>query len=79
MESTLKVYIYSEGERPIMHTPVLKGIYGSEGWFMKQLQDHKKFVTKDPQKAHLYYLPFSSVMLEEKLYVPNSHSFKNFI
>ena len=76
MESTLKVYVYREGQRPIMHTPtaVLKGIYASEGWFMKQLEDHNKFVTKDPQKAHLYYLPFSSRMLRVKLYVQKSHS-----
>lgn len=79
MENTLKVYVYREGQRPIMHTPVLKGIYASEGWFMKQLEDHKKFVTKDPQKAHLYYLPFSSRMLEERLYVQNSHSRKNLV
>ncbi|KAL6216479.1 hypothetical protein ACLB2K_009702 [Fragaria x ananassa] len=79
MENTLKVYVYREGQRPIMHTPVLQGIYASEGWFMKQLEDHKKFVTKDPQKAHLYYLPFSSRMLEERLYVQNSHSRKNLV
>ncbi|PRQ27519.1 putative xylogalacturonan beta-1,3-xylosyltransferase [Rosa chinensis] len=66
----------SEGERPIMHTPVLIGIYASEGWFMKQLQDHKKFVTKDPQKAHLYYLPFSSLMLEEKLHICSNRNKK---
>ncbi|XP_050388289.1 probable glycosyltransferase At3g07620 [Argentina anserina] len=79
MESTLKIYVYREGQRPIMHTPVLKGIYASEGWFIKQLEDHNKFVTKDPQKAHLYYLPFSSRMLEERLYVQNSHSRKNLV
>lgn len=79
MEDTLKVYIYREGERPILHSPFLKGIYASEGWFMKQLEADKKFVTKNPQKAHLYYLPFSSLMLEERLYVPNSHSFKNLV
>lgn len=79
MEDILKVYIYREGERPILHTPVLKGIYASEGWFMKQLEGNKKFVTKNPRKAHLFYLPFSSRMLEETLYVVNSHSHKNLI
>ncbi|KAM7493314.1 hypothetical protein LguiB_027923 [Lonicera macranthoides] len=79
MEQTLKVYIYREGERPIFHQPVLIGIYASEGWFMKQIQADKKFVTKDPKKAHLFYLPFSSRMLEEVLYVPDSHNHKNLI
>ncbi|KAF6145731.1 hypothetical protein GIB67_018683 [Kingdonia uniflora] len=40
MERMLKVYIYKEGNRPIFHQPVLKGIYASEGWFMKHMQ-HK--------------------------------------
>ncbi|KAK4419955.1 putative glycosyltransferase [Sesamum alatum] len=77
MEQTLKVYIYAEGERPIFHQPPLKGIYASEGWFMKQLKSNKRFVTKNPKKAHLFYLPFSSRMLEVTLYVPNSHNRKN--
>ncbi|KAH0643830.1 hypothetical protein KY290_035284 [Solanum tuberosum] len=79
MEQILKVYIYSEGARPVFHTPVLKGIYASEGWFMKLLKRNKKFVTKNPKKAHLFYLPFSSRMLEETLYVPDSHSRRNLV
>ncbi|XP_047339062.1 probable glycosyltransferase At5g03795 [Impatiens glandulifera] len=79
MESILKVYVYKEGERPIFHTPVLKGIYASEGWFMKQLKSSKHYITKNPRKAHLFYLPFSSRMLEETLYVPNSHSRDNLV
>lgn len=79
MEQTLKVYIYKEGNRPVFHQPVLKGIYASEGWFMKLLKANKQFVTKNPRKAHLFYLPFSSRMLEVTLYVPDSHSHKNLI
>lgn len=81
MEQTLRVYIYKEGKRPIFHhpPPVLAGIYASEGWFMKLLQENKQFVTKNPNEAHLYYLPFSSRTLEETLYVPDSHSHANLI
>ncbi|KAK8475346.1 hypothetical protein V6N13_031209 [Hibiscus sabdariffa] len=79
MESILKVYVYKEGKRPIAHTWPLKGIYASEGWFMKLLETNKKFVTKNPRDAHLFYLPFSSRMLEETLYVPNSHSHTSLI
>ena len=79
MENTLKVYIYREGKKPVFHQPPLKGIYASEGWFMKLLKANKKFVTKNPRKAHLFYLPFSSRMLEITLYVPNSHNHKNLI
>ncbi len=66
MEDTLKVYIYREGEKPVLHQPRLEGIYASEGWFMKLLEANKKFITKNPRKAHLFYLPFSSQLLEEK-------------
>ncbi|WOG81401.1 hypothetical protein DCAR_0100548 [Daucus carota subsp. sativus] len=81
MEQTLKVYIYKEGKKPIFHhpPPVLAGIYASEGWFMKLLQENKQYVTKNPKEAHLFYLPFSSRTLEEALYVPDSHSRTNLI
>ncbi|XP_010536232.1 PREDICTED: probable glycosyltransferase At3g07620 isoform X2 [Tarenaya hassleriana] len=79
MEKMLKVYVYKEGQRPIMHTPVLRGIYASEGWFMKLLESNRNFVTKDARKAHLFYLPFSSRMLEETLYVKDSHSHRNLV
>ncbi|GAV84609.1 Exostosin domain-containing protein [Cephalotus follicularis] len=79
MEGTLKVYIYREGQKPIFHQPLLKGIYASEGWFMKLLKANKKFVTKNSRKAHLFYLPFSTKMLEETLYVPGSHNRENLI
>lgn len=75
MEQNLKIYIYKEGKRPVFHQPKLKGIYASEGWFMKQLKASKEFLTDDPNKAHLFYLPFSSQTLEEVVYVPGSHSF----
>nr|GMC46734.1 probable glycosyltransferase At5g03795 [Ipomoea batatas] len=80
MEKTLKVYIYTEGERPIFHQSAdLTGIYASEGWFMRQLINNTGFVTNDPGEAHLFYLPFSSHNLEKHLYVRDSHSFTNII
>ncbi|KAK1367785.1 Exostosin domain-containing protein [Heracleum sosnowskyi] len=81
MEQTLKVYIYKEGKRPIFHNPqpVLTGIYASEGWFMKLLEGNKQYVTNNPNEAQLFYLPFSSRMLEETLYVRDSHSHANLI
>ncbi|KAJ0962847.1 hypothetical protein J5N97_027969 [Dioscorea zingiberensis] len=76
MERILKVYIYQEGTRPIFHQPDLKGIYASEGWFMKLMEGNRHFVVKDPRKAHLFYLPYGSRELELALYVPGSHSIK---
>ncbi|XP_047321287.1 probable glycosyltransferase At3g07620 [Impatiens glandulifera] len=77
MERTLKVYVYREGEKPIFHQPILKGLYASEGWFMKLMERNNRFVVKDPRKAHLFYMPFSSRMLEHTLYVRNSHDRTN--
>ncbi|XP_040367478.1 probable glycosyltransferase At5g03795 [Rosa chinensis] len=76
MELILKVYIYSDGSRPIFHVPHLNGIYASEGWFMRLMEGNRQFVTRDPKKAHLFYLPYSMRQLELKLYVPGSHQIK---
>ncbi|KAI3846205.1 hypothetical protein MKX03_006889 [Papaver bracteatum] len=77
MEQMLKVYVYKEGTKPVFHSPRLKGIYASEGWFMRQLEGIKRFVVNDPTEAHLFYLPFSSRSLQEIMHVPISHGLKN--
>ncbi|VFQ91001.1 unnamed protein product [Cuscuta campestris] len=79
MEENLKVYIYKDGEKPIFHSSILEGIYAAEGWFLKLLEANKQFVTEIPTEAHLFYLPFSSRLLELTLYVPHSHSRNNLI
>ncbi|KAK5813117.1 hypothetical protein PVK06_028563 [Gossypium arboreum] len=76
MEMILKVYIYRDGKKPIFHQPRLNGIYASEGWFMKLMEANREFVTKEPEKAHLFYLPYSSRQLELALYVRNSHNLR---
>lgn len=77
MERILRVYVYKDGEKPIFHQPILKGLYASEGWFMKLMEGNRQFSVKDPRKAHLFYMPFSSRMLEYTLYVRNSHNRTN--
>ncbi|XP_040990678.1 probable glycosyltransferase At5g03795 [Juglans microcarpa x Juglans regia] len=76
MEMILKVFIYPDGARPIFHQPHLKGIYASEGWFMRLMEGNRQFTTRDPEKAHLFYLPYSARQLEMALYVPRSHNMK---
>ena len=75
----LKVYIYKDGEKPIFHDSILEGIYSCEGWFLKLLEANKQFVTKDPEEAHLFYLPFSSRLLQLTLYVKHSHNRENLV
>lgn len=74
MEQILKVYIYQDGKRPIFHEPHLQGIYSSEGWFMKLMEENRQFVTRDPEKAHLFYLPYSARQLQMALYIRNSNN-----
>ncbi|KAI3714657.1 hypothetical protein L6452_21615 [Arctium lappa] len=77
METTLKIYIYKEGKKPIFHDPKLRGIYASEGWFMKLMERSRNFITKDPRKAHLFYLPFSSLKLRNASQEQNPRSRKD--
>ncbi|XP_020688414.1 probable glycosyltransferase At3g07620 [Dendrobium catenatum] len=77
MERTLKIYVYKEGNKPVFHQPLLRGIYASEGWLMKLLQSDKHFVVRDHKKAHLFYMPFSSRLLQLALYDRTSHSHRN--
>ncbi|KAJ0736118.1 putative xylogalacturonan beta-1,3-xylosyltransferase [Helianthus annuus] len=79
MEQMLKVYIYKDGEKPIFHDWILEGIYACEGWFLKLMEANKQFVTDDPNEAHLFFIPFSSRLLQQTLYVRHSHSRDNLI
>ncbi|EOA15480.1 hypothetical protein CARUB_v10004511mg [Capsella rubella] len=67
MERKLRVYVYKEGEKPIFHNAMTRGIYASEGWFMKLMESNKKFVVRDPRKAHLFYIPISIKSLRSSL------------
>ncbi|CAH8298205.1 unnamed protein product [Eruca vesicaria subsp. sativa] len=67
MERKLKVYVYKEGKKPIFHNPKPRGIYASEGWFMKLMESNKKFLVRDPRKAHLFYIPVSIKALRTSL------------
>ncbi|XP_010542216.1 PREDICTED: probable glycosyltransferase At5g25310 [Tarenaya hassleriana] len=76
MELILKVYIYPDGERPVFHEPHLSGIYASEGWFMKLMEANTRFATRNPEKAHLFYMPYSVKQLQQAMYIPGSHNIK---
>lgn len=77
MERVVKVYVYKEGGKPIFHQPLMRGIYAAEGWFMKLMEENKQFGVRDPRKAHLFYLPFSSYALRSTLIERNFRSHKD--
>lgn len=60
MERRFKVFVYEEGEPPLVHDGPCKSIYSSEGRFIHELESGKAgFRTMDPRRAHVYFLPFS--------------------
>ncbi|KAK9289860.1 hypothetical protein L1049_008021 [Liquidambar formosana] len=75
MEKQFKVFIYEEGEPPLFHNGPCKSIYSTEGNFIHGLEMDNQFRTKDPDKAHVYFLPFSVSMMVQFVYVRNSHDF----
>ncbi|XP_071701905.1 probable glycosyltransferase At5g03795 [Rutidosis leptorrhynchoides] len=62
MEKRFKVYVYEEGEPPIFHDGPCKSIYAMEGSFIFHMET-TEFRTRDPEKAHIFFLPISSSMM----------------
>ncbi|CAN6459619.1 unnamed protein product [Victoria cruziana] len=59
MEKRLKIWIYREGEPPIFHDGPCVSIYSIEGQFINEMDENGPFVTKNPEQALIYFLPFS--------------------
>ncbi|CAN6459623.1 unnamed protein product [Victoria cruziana] len=59
MEKRLKIWIYEEGEPPIFHEGPSSSIYSIEGQFIGEMDQNGPFVTKNPEQALIYFLPFS--------------------
>nr|XP_017219321.1 PREDICTED: probable glycosyltransferase At5g25310 isoform X2 [Daucus carota subsp. sativus] len=78
MERRLKVYVYEEGELPIVHDGPCKDIYTTEGRFIQEIEQGKKskFRTRDPNLAHLFFMPFSVTWMVKYLYTPKSYNLK---
>ncbi|CAL0319147.1 unnamed protein product [Lupinus luteus] len=83
MEKIFKVYVYPEGDIPIVHDGPCKDIYSIEGRFIHEMEHGEgKFRTTDPNAAHVYFLPFSITWMVKYLYTPFSYDvtpLKNFV
>ncbi|KAJ0248570.1 glycosyltransferase [Hirschfeldia incana] len=72
MEKRFKVYVYEEGEPPLVHDGPCKSVYAVEGRFIMEMEKSRtKFRTYDPDQAHVYFLPFSVTLLVKYLYEGN--------
>lgn len=76
MEKQFKIFVYEEGEPPLFHSGPCKSIYSMEGQFIHGLEVDSEFRTKDPEKALVFFLPFSVSMLVQFVYIRDSHNFK---
>ncbi|XP_010454855.1 PREDICTED: probable glycosyltransferase At5g25310 [Camelina sativa] len=75
MEKRFKVYVYEEGEPPLVHDGPCKSVYAVEGRFITELEKRKtRFRTYDPSQAYVYFLPFSVSWLVRYLYEGNSNA-----
>ncbi|EOY08067.1 Exostosin family protein, putative [Theobroma cacao] len=59
MEKKFKIYVYKEGELPLFHDGPCRLLYTMEGQFINKMEVNKKFRTYNPEKAHVFYLPYS--------------------
>lgn len=70
MEKLFKVYIYEEGEPPLFHKGPTFDIYSMEGVFLNLIEKDPNFQVSDPNRAHVYFLPFSVTMILNYLFDP---------
>ncbi|OMO81955.1 Exostosin-like protein [Corchorus capsularis] len=75
MEKQFKIFVYKEGEPPVFHDGPCKSIYSMEGNFIHQMDIDSKFQTNDPEKAHVFYLPFSIAKMVQFVYLRDSRDF----
>ena len=76
MEKRFKIYVYEEGEVPMVHDGPCKDIYTIEGRFVHEMEQGIRghyFRTKDASRAHVYFMPFSVTWMVKYLYKPDSY------
>ncbi|XP_021289901.1 probable glycosyltransferase At5g03795 [Herrania umbratica] len=75
MEKQFKIFVYKEGEPPVFHDGPCKSIYSMEGNFIHKMDVDSNFQTGDPEKAHVFYLPFSVAKMVRFVYLRDSRDF----
>ncbi|CAN6459637.1 unnamed protein product [Victoria cruziana] len=73
MEKRLKIWVYKEGEPPLVHDGPYSDIYSIEGQFINEMDQHGSFITDDAEDALVFFLPFSVATMVRFLYKKRSY------
>lgn len=69
MEKRFKIWTYSEGELPIVHSGPTSGIYSIEGHLINEIEDEMNpFRARNPDEAQVFFLPFSMANIVKYIY-----------
>ncbi|GER54038.1 exostosin family protein [Striga asiatica] len=72
MERVFKIYVYEEGEAPVFHDGPCRSIYSTEGRFIHEIEKGEHYRTYDPNEAHVFFMPFSVVVMVRYIYESGS-------
>lgn len=71
MVKRFKIWVYQEGENPIVHLGPLNNIYAIEGQFIDEMESkNNPFRATHPDEAHAFFLPFSVANVIHYVYHP---------
>ncbi|MED6135534.1 Xylogalacturonan beta-1,3-xylosyltransferase [Stylosanthes scabra] len=72
MKKRLKVWVYKEGEQPLVHDGPVNNKYVIEGQFIDEIENNNKssFSAKNPEHAHVFFIPMSVSKIIRYVYKP---------
>ncbi|KAF7806440.1 putative glycosyltransferase [Senna tora] len=72
MMKRLKVWVYREGDPPLVHEGPVNNKYAIEGQFIDEIENGKnsRFKARHPDEAHVFFIPLSVAKVIHYVYKP---------